>query len=500
MAQETDSEGTSTPSAPTICREPNDLFAANAKRIIGRLCREFLDKAILTPTELLHAPDKQQQYLNRGTDYQAAVQKAAMAQAQAARQNVAQRVRELYNVVDGAVRDTAERLKAKPPVVIEPAGFAAFVAAARKAELTEAHDLFVNAALTLHLALAKTWTEKIDLLRALADGTADAAVVRPLIDEVLSEIVESKAALRELFGPSETMGRFLEALIDMLVAPQPATMEIPEAQRLRDMLSRHALPETRAALLRQLRRSLEAKTPLASGAPPADLNAHLRLLDVLIKAGDAAGGENTIDLFGQRLPRVLSVDTLSAALRAMPRVDDKLVRALEIHRRLATSPGRLQVRQYVDYLFENERLVQTISKEPEAVSHKLQRITKLHDALVTSGLSGTALTKHAEPLVNLQADVIRESHLFEKIEREKPTPAARALVLLDLCAEGAFIQGTNLRVAHAQIRRHMQDESFASSLLAGAEDKQTQTKRLAELHQKLQRSGLAPASPVAGSA
>ncbi|HEX9461725.1 MAG TPA: hypothetical protein VGB82_03925 [Alphaproteobacteria bacterium] len=500
MAQETESEGTSTPSAPTICREPNDLFAANAKRVIGRLCREFLDKSILTPTELLHAPDKQQEYLNRGTEYQAAVQKAAMAQAQAARQNVAQRVRELYNVVDGAVRDTAERLKAKPPSAIEPAGFAAFVDAARKAELTEAHDLFVNAALTLYLAPAKTWTEKIDRLRALADGATEAAVVLPLIDEVLSEIVESKAALRELFGPSETMGRFLEALADMLVAPQPATMDIPEARRLREMISRHPLPETRAALLRQLRRSLEAKTPLASGAPPADLNAHLRLLDVLIKAGDATGGENTIDLFGQRLPRVLSVDTLSAALRALPKVDDKLVRALEIHRRLATSPGRLQVRQYVEYLFETERLVLTISKEPEPISHKLQRITKLHDALVTSGLSGAALTKHAEPLVTLQEEVIRESRLFDKIEREKPTPAARALVLLDLCAEGAFIQGANLRAAHAQIRRHMQDESFASSLLAGAEDKQSQTKRLAELHQKLQRSGLAPASPVAGSA
>jgi hypothetical protein len=500
MAQETDSEGGSAPLAPTICREPNDLFSANAKRVVGRLCREFLDASMLTPTELLHAPEKQHLYLNRGTEYQAAVQKAAMAQAQAAKQNVAQRVRELFNIVDAAVRDSAERLKAKPPAAVEPAGFAAFVATTRKAEMTEAHDFFVNAALAQYLASAKTWVQKIEQLQSLADGTSDTGTVLPLVDEILAEIVDSKAALRELFGPSDSMGRFLEAVVDLLMAPQPSTLELPEAKRLRDMLSRHALPETRATLLRQLRRGLEAKTPLANGLPPADINAHLRLLDMLIKAGEAAGGENTIDLFGQRMPRVLSVETLAAAMRDVPRVDEKLIRALEIHRRLATSPGRLQVRQYVDFLFETERLVLTIAKQQEPISQKLQRITRLHDALVTSGLSGAALTKTAEPLVAVQADLVRDSKLFEKIEREKPTPAARALVLLDLCAEGAFIQGANLRAAHAQIKRHMQDESFAATLLAGAEDKQTQAKRLSDLHQKLLRSGLAAGAQVAGNA
>ncbi len=500
MAQDTDNEGSTTPTAPTICREPNDLFTPAAKRVIGRLCRDFLDASVLTPTELLHAPDKQHLYLNRGTEYQAAVQKAAMAQAQAARQNVAQRVRELFNLVDAAVRHSAERLKAKPPADIDPAGFAAFVATTRKAEMTEAHDFFVNAALAQHLAPAKTWLEKIERLRLLADGSKDPATVLPIVDDLLAEILESKAALRELFGPSDNMGRFLEAVVDLLTSPQPAALDMPEAKKIRDLLGRHALPESRATLLRQLRRGIEAKTPLANGMPPADLNAHLSLLDALIKAGEAAGGENTIDQFGQRMARVLSVDTLAGAMRDMKRVDDKLIRALEIHRRLATSPGRLQVRQYVDFLFETERLVLTIGKEPEPIAQKLQRITKVHDALVTSGLSGVALSKHAEPLVALQSDLVRDNKLFERIEREKTTPAARALVLLDLCAGGAFIQGANLRAAHSEIKRHMQDESFAATLLAGADDKQTQAKRLSDLHQKLLRSGLAAATPVAGNA
>lgn len=497
MTQSPETEPTAPPPTPTICRAPSDLYAANARRAIGRLCRDFLDGVMLTPTELLYSPEKQHQYLNRGTDYQAAVQKAAMAQAPAAKQNVAQRVRELYNVVDTAVRETAERLKGKTPEPIDPKTFAEFIIASRKAELTETRDFYVNVALTAHLADAKTWTEKIERLRIIADNVTDAALVMPLVDDILSEIVASKTALRELFGPAETLGRSIEMTADLLMAPRPAALTLPEnGQRFRDFLSRHPLPETRAALLRQLRRSLESKAPLASGPPPADLNAHLKLLDVLIRAGDAVGGENTVDLFCERLPRVLTVDTLNAALHPLPKLDDRLIRALEIHRRLQAAPGRLQIRQYVDFVFETERLLQVLAKEQDTIAHKLQRLTRLHDALVSSGLSGAALTKFAEPLAALQADLIRDTKLFEKIEREAATPAARALLLLDLCADGAFIQGANLRAAHAQIRRHMQDESFATSLLAGAEDKQAQTKRLADLHQKLLRSGLAAGSPV----
>jgi hypothetical protein len=500
MVQDTESASAAAPPAPTVCREQADLYAASGRRAIGRLCREFLDASRLTPTELLHAPDKQHQYLNRGTDYQAAVQKAAVAQAPVARQNVAQRVRELYNIIDRSVVETAERLKAKPPVPVDPAGFSAFVAATRKAEMTEVRDFFVNAALAAYLANAESWGEKAARLRALADQSPNDTAVLGLVDAILSEFIPSRNAMRELFGQSDSLGRFLEVLVDLLMAPEPTTLTMEDGGReFREFIGSHDLPETRAALLRELRRGIEAKTPLASGAPPADLNAHLKLLDLLIRAGDAAGGENTIDLFGQRLPRVLSVDTLAAALRSLPRVDDRLIRALTIHRRLATSPGRLQVRQYVDFLFETERLLLVIAKEPEAVSQKLQRITKLHDALVTSGLSGAALSKHAEPLVTLQADIVRDTKLFEKVEREAASPAARALLLLDLCADGAFIPGANLRAAHAQIRHHMQDETFAASLLAGAEDKQSQAKRLAELHDKLLRSGLA-AAPPAGNA
>src|ERR1041385_7958175 len=107
-------------SGPTICREVADLYSVASRRIVGRLCREFLDNARLTPTEFLHSPALQRQYIERGTDYQAAAQRAAVVQAKAAGQEIAQRMRELYGLVDTAMRQAVERLKAKPPPQITP--------------------------------------------------------------------------------------------------------------------------------------------------------------------------------------------------------------------------------------------------------------------------------------------------------------------------------------------------------------------------------------------
>ncbi len=493
MAQDNEGEAASAPRPGTaICRESADLYTPRSKRAIARLAREFLDHAKVTPTELLHSVALQKQYMDMGTAYQAAAQKAAMAQAGAAGQNVQQRLRELYGCVDGAVRDTAARLKAKPPAPIDPDTFHEFVAAERKAEKSdsgEIPDFTINAAVATYLAGTKSWGEKFDKLLLLADSAGGPEVL-VIVDGLIADIVDSKVALREMIGESETLGKHLEALVDLLGAPNEPKTEFAEGGRtLHRLLSSHPLSETRGALLRQLRRGLQSKNPLGGKNPAADLHAHLRLLDKLGHAGDSAGGENTIAVFSERLPKILSVDTLSMVLRSVSTADDRLIKALDIHRRLGTSPGRQQVRQYIYNIFEFERVAQQFTPEIGPLPETVRRVTALHAAFTGSGLAEQHVLKYIEPLEQAQAGLL--PRLFEAVEKDNETAAARAVALLDFCADGTFMPGANLRTVHQQIRRYMSDESFATSFLAGAADKQTQTQRLVELHQKLLASGLA---------
>jgi hypothetical protein len=316
-------------------------------------------------------------------------------------------MRALYAIVDTAAKEAADRLKTKPPPPLDPQTFGAFVATARKAELTEVGDFFVNAALTTYLAGGKTWVDKIERLRVLAHSAQDAAVVA-LVDAIMVEIVASLKALGDLIGPPTPMGPFLAALIDLLCAPVPSVVQhLDGAAKLRELLSHHALPETRATLLEHLRAGLKSTAPLAAGTPAADLDAHLRLNEALGRAGDAAGGEAMRGLLGERIGRVLSVDALAGAMKRFSRPDIRMIQALHLHRMLGDSPGRNDVRQYVDFLYESERLLPTLAKGPEPNAEKLKRVASLLTALQASGLSPMGRAKFVEPLQALQAELLR---------------------------------------------------------------------------------------------
>lgn len=477
------------------CRDVKDLYTAPARRMISRLAREFLDELLLTPIELLHHAASQKQYLDRRSKYQAAVEKAAMLQAPTAGENVGLRIRELYGLVDHVVHETATRLNGRPPARIDPATFGQFVAALRRSKISDIPDFYVNAALASHLSVARSWTDKMTRLHALNLGAGGDPSVVALLDAVVAEVVDNKAALREFIGASPSRGRFLETVVDLLLAPRaPVTTFDDGAWKLREMLATQPLPETRKSLIRQLHRGLKAKAPLDPAASPADLSAHLRLLAAASCDLEACGDHETRQLLGERLRRLLTIAAVTDVLRPLSSAAERLLRALEIHRQLENAPGRLQLMQYVDFVLSAERTRLTIGQDSDTVTAKLQRITRLHQALVASGEAG--LGTHAAWLETLQADLIREDGLFERIAKAHPTPAACALALLDLCMADAFTSGKNLRAAQQQVRRHMSDERFAATLLRGAADRATQVQRLADLQEKLRRCGFANAGGV----
>jgi hypothetical protein len=115
--------------------------------------------------------------------------------------------------------------------------------------------------------------------------------------------------------------------------------------------------------MRQFREGVESKTPLANSGAAADLEANLVLLEKITRAGEVAGGSNMVELFAQRMERVLTVDTLASALRNLRGVDERLASAMDLHRRLAGAPGRMQIRKYIDMLFDTERPLQRIAED-----------------------------------------------------------------------------------------------------------------------------------------
>ena len=83
------------------CLSEGHFYRPQARDLIGRLLRSYLDNVFLTPTELLHSSTYQQKFSAAGNFLEGAVQKAAIAQVKGTETSVTGRIKVLHALLDG---------------------------------------------------------------------------------------------------------------------------------------------------------------------------------------------------------------------------------------------------------------------------------------------------------------------------------------------------------------------------------------------------------------
>ena len=68
---------------------------------------------------------------------------------------------------------------------------------------------------------------------------------------------------------------------------------------------------------------------------------------------------------------------------------------------------------------------------------------------------------------DIQVGFIDRRHFFSNLDRAEPDPANKALYLIDLCAEGAFVPGPNLDNAKQAIDTWITSDAFMPNYLNG---------------------------------
>jgi hypothetical protein len=471
-----------------FCRAADHLYEPSARRLVGRLCRSLLDHLKITPTELLSQPEYQKFFLGTGTAYQTAVQKVAVAQVQGTKLGVNARVLEIYAIVDALVLRTNAWCAAHPPQRITPATFGEFIATAQHTEPPALRDHIINSALTMYLGGAKTYGEKIDRLLAMSGADASAYTY---LDALFAELVDGDTTLKDLFGTKGNLAAYADAIVDLLTGTPPPDSPDTTLARLARLLAHAPMPATAGALVAKLQKALMVTRPLASESVEIELQAQLKLLARIDAAEARLGGEPTRTLLEKRMARKLSPDALRTVLQSMPQIDEQFKRLLQLHGAVRDSQLRLQLRRYMDYLFEHQKLPQRMAKELGAPIQKLRRIAHLHRLLAEAKLLEVQRSKYAAPLEAAQTEIIHEIRLFERVESDAQTSADPALKLIELCAAGVFTPGANLQAAHQRLDAYLHRPNFQVSYLAGLNDPASKERKLTELRDKLSAIGLA---------
>jgi hypothetical protein len=285
------------------CDTIEDFFALEARVLIGRVFREFLDKLVITPSELLHNYSYIKKLDATGNLISGAVFQVGQAQANAGLGAVKDRVNALHRLVDEVkmlARDTLAERKRLP--ILEERQFGLLCRRAEARFEPAERGYMIMTSLTNYLSGSQSWGQKLDQLARLFSDDVDADGVDRL-DGVIADVLGSGVMVQELLGSHGSLGTALALLADLalgrLEAPPPQASE--SLKLLVGLMQAHGLTGCRRVLFDRLKRELKGTKALcrddlrAERKTLADLEAKLK-----DDKGELLGGKEVADAFAAR--------------------------------------------------------------------------------------------------------------------------------------------------------------------------------------------------------
>lgn len=469
-----------------VCEEVAEFYTPGARLAIGRAAGGFLTPQCVTPLELLHSADRQNQLANAGTNAMQAVQKTASWQVRGISVPVSERIRRLWELTDGVQRHTVARLDAEPP---EPVTLQTLpeVLGRRPEEVDADRSFRVFAALTRTLADHQGWAAKFAVLAELGTGVAGLETFG-FFDALMSEILRPVAGLEAVLGREDTMGddvlRLL-ALADGTAKPESAPASPPTARPLFDLLAVAAMPETRAVLTEHAVTLACSNEKFTRRPLMEEIAFVVDLKERMTRDGELLGGSDTLEALSRRLARALSDQTIDMLMVGTRSVGERVLRAVQLHGRIFGEDARRYLETYVGELMGQPKLENTILPEGESPRHRIKLLGKLYQALRTSELPAKTKERLSNQVERFQSDVLDHTRILERIGTGGGSTADRFMKVVDLCREGAFIDGPNADRARKTAQDLMKRSDFLDSYLAGASQKGERAARLKDLQRLL---------------
>jgi hypothetical protein len=290
------------------CGDLEDFYGPRSRRAIGSILRDFLDRAGITPTELLHVPRHVRNLEETGPLLPAAVQKAARLTAQSGERGLKASLAFLEATIDEARRRAeASRADRNHP---QPGsdGLDAFFEriASRGGEPVDRLHAACHG-IARSLEPARTMLVRLDTALVWGRAVRGAPAIQA-VDSLLADCLGSAKVVSELLGRQPDLASALDVAI-AIARGRPVARPREAAAWYGDFsafVAAHAAAETRAILLGRVQRALAGDRPLTHGDADAEAAALGAILEALCDdvSGGFVGGEHMVAALAWRWRRL----------------------------------------------------------------------------------------------------------------------------------------------------------------------------------------------------
>lgn len=461
-----------------MCTEPRHLFTSTARFFAADALADFLDAQRLTPTEMLHRVTPLcafQEWHRRGV----VLDRIARAQAKPGHRNAQIRLEEVIELEAGAISLAKMRGHRGAAPGFDARTFGAAVSGAFQGS----HDFDARYALDSLVSswLADSTSFEVKLVRLLSlesDGLSREGI--EVIDQVIGEILASRAGVEELFGWCGGLHPLLDALVQVWkgdgVLPDGAPVVL---RRLAAFIGRRRAPNARRGVEMSLHRLLLGPQRLT---PPNsyDPRALSTILDEMLATGAVAsrlrstggfiGGERTRRILDRRIARLLTPDKLDAVLQDKTHYA-RLIDLFTLESASFGDHSRKMVATAIQRHLEQRELTQKLFEGMRTPRARIKALSDLHRRLLRSGLPDSLRDSFGRMLDELQYLYLRTNRILARLGRDKQPPVEEVMDFAALLAEGAFTEPKCAAAIRALIGHHTRSPTFLRAYLTHWRDK-----------------------------
>ena len=384
-----------------LCVAPQDLYSLHARDRIGRLLEAWLTRNHATAFELLHRPDLIEKLDASGNELQHAVQKIAVPEAQARGISVHELIRSFQSLIERSIkRVLTDAKKGRFPDLIRDS----FAGAAERVAREPEASYLLGGGVAGYLAGGATWSDKVMRLLDLADAAPAEGPARDLafsvLEQPLSEILESRAGLVELLGGHLDLGGQLAGMtrlvasdsVDALSAIEPRVgRSLPPlagaAARLAAWMSRPPFADVRAAVGRRIIRELMGPRRLRPTSPKDEIDL-LRGLGMALAsaAGQLLPPENVQEAFVSRSRMLVTSEFVEGLLGRDGGARDEAESLIWLAENVVGAVNKRQAARYLSTHAASLRFETELRYGPDTASHRLASLAAMQRTAARAGL------------------------------------------------------------------------------------------------------------------
>lgn len=479
------------------CKKVRDYYRLESRETIGRLFRKYLEKVILTPTELIHSSKALKRVQEVDTLFPPAIDRVATLQAKEAQIDARTRRDEVYKAVT-QMTVRARKTEDTPNLPsLRHNDFARLVNEANTLAPPEDGEYFALVALSRDLMEHNSWLAKLDRLAKLTMPDLPASSLA-LLDGVYADLFGVPTALQEILGPRDNLAEAVIAIADLCDGKlATAAPDLAEAMRLiNQLVAEGRLAETRKSLLDRLRRQLAGGQPLARNEPGQESDALRKVAARLFTAEGLMGGPAMAAALTRRAVLLQEAGGKTGQRKAVETMTgllpDSLTRIVYLSA-LSASDFAAEIADTITECVTREVKVgiDRLVSPRLSPTDKMRHVTRLHDEIGRAGMWAADLRRSLQSHLDGQLVGFLETRgIIEKLDDPNARLRDRAIRLLEFSAAGLLPTGGEAhRIARDRIVAILRQPNFERHIIEGITSPAEAETVLRHLHGLLARGG-----------